>query len=210
MPKKLGPFFSLFLMRKPLSSGQKWFLRPYFLLIRGMCLLRSGLRFSFRALEMPEPRVHFWVFFSIWLVFRTHVLFYLFSLTWLSCMSFLPSDLSVWFFLRKKLPKVSPNVAVWYWFSFSSKWLISVHRSAWFADYGSEGDIGQGGPACQWVWDEASDQRIFEGKHLLVTAAGLKLAPFERLGDFLLTEFGPILFFNFEQQRHYQIKINSL
>ena len=32
--KKLGPFFSLFLMRKPLSSGQKWFLRPYFPLIR--------------------------------------------------------------------------------------------------------------------------------------------------------------------------------
>ena len=44
-------FFSLFLMRKRLSSGQKWFLRPYFPLIRGMFLLRSGLRFSFRALE---------------------------------------------------------------------------------------------------------------------------------------------------------------
>ena len=50
-------FFSLFLMRKRLSSGQKWFLRPYFPLIRGMFLLRSGLRFSFRALEVPEPRV---------------------------------------------------------------------------------------------------------------------------------------------------------
>ena len=35
-PQKLGPFSSLFLMRKTLSSGQKWFLRPYFPLIRGM------------------------------------------------------------------------------------------------------------------------------------------------------------------------------
>ena len=50
-------FFSLFLMRKRLSSGQKWFLRPYFPLIRGMFLLRSGLRFSIWALEVPEPRV---------------------------------------------------------------------------------------------------------------------------------------------------------
>ena len=50
-------FFSLFLMRKRLSSGQKWFLRPYFPLIRGMFLLKSGLWFSFRALEVPEPRV---------------------------------------------------------------------------------------------------------------------------------------------------------
>ena len=56
-PQKLGPFSSLFLMRKTLSSGQKWFLRPYFPLIRGMFLLRSGLRFSFWALEVPEPRV---------------------------------------------------------------------------------------------------------------------------------------------------------
>ena len=54
---ELGPFFSLFLMRKRLSSGQKWFLRPYFPLIRGMFLLKSGLRFSFWALEVPEPRV---------------------------------------------------------------------------------------------------------------------------------------------------------
>ena len=38
-------FFSLFLMRKRLSSGQKWFLRPYFPLIRGMFLLRSSLNF---------------------------------------------------------------------------------------------------------------------------------------------------------------------
>ena len=56
-PQKLGPFSSLFLMKKTLSSGQKWFLRPFSSLIRGMFLLRSGLRFSFRALEVPEPRV---------------------------------------------------------------------------------------------------------------------------------------------------------
>ena len=36
-------------MRKRLSSGQKWFLKPYFPLIRGMFVFRSGLRFSFRA-----------------------------------------------------------------------------------------------------------------------------------------------------------------
>ena len=57
VPQKLGPFFSLFLIRLTLSSGQKWFLRPYFPLIRGTFLLRSGLRFSFWALEVPEPRV---------------------------------------------------------------------------------------------------------------------------------------------------------
>ena len=45
------------LMRKRLSGGQKWFLKPYFPLIRGMFVFRSGLRFSFRALEVPEPRV---------------------------------------------------------------------------------------------------------------------------------------------------------
>ena len=39
-------------MRKPFSSGQKWFLRPRFLLIRGILVFRSGLRFSFRALEV--------------------------------------------------------------------------------------------------------------------------------------------------------------
>ena len=44
-------------MRNRLSSGQKRFLKPYFPLIRGMFLLRSGLRFSFQALEVPEPRV---------------------------------------------------------------------------------------------------------------------------------------------------------
>ena len=64
-----GPYFSHLLMRKPLSSGQKWFLRPYFPLIRGMFQLRSGLRFLFRVLLLflitcvfsflflfPEPR----------------------------------------------------------------------------------------------------------------------------------------------------------
>ena len=57
---KIGPwegfekkaFFSLFLMRKRLSGGQKWFLRPYFPLIKGIFVFRSGLRFSFRALEV--------------------------------------------------------------------------------------------------------------------------------------------------------------
>ena len=52
-PKKLGPFFSLFLIRKPLSSGQKCFLMPYFPPIRDMFAFRSGLRFSFRAVEVP-------------------------------------------------------------------------------------------------------------------------------------------------------------
>ena len=60
--RKLGGFekidvFSFFLLRKRLSSGQKCFLRPYFPLIRGMFVFRSGLRFSFRALEVPKPRV---------------------------------------------------------------------------------------------------------------------------------------------------------
>ena len=41
-------------MRKRLSGGQKWFLKPYFLLIRDMFEFRSGLRFSLRALEVPE------------------------------------------------------------------------------------------------------------------------------------------------------------
>ena len=52
-PKKLGPFFSLFLMRKPLSNSQKWFLR----LIRGMFLSRGGLRYLIWALEVPEAIV---------------------------------------------------------------------------------------------------------------------------------------------------------
>ena len=62
---KIGPwegfekkaFFSLFLMRKRLSGGQKWFLRPYFSLIRGMFVFRSGLRFSFRTPRVPILRV---------------------------------------------------------------------------------------------------------------------------------------------------------
>ena len=54
---KLCPVCSLFLLRKWLSSAQKWSLRPYFPLIRGMFVFRSGLRFSFWALEVPEPRV---------------------------------------------------------------------------------------------------------------------------------------------------------
>ena len=57
MSKKLGPFFSLFFIRKRLSSSKKSFLRPYFPLIRGMFVFRSGLRFLFRALEVPEPRM---------------------------------------------------------------------------------------------------------------------------------------------------------
>ena len=44
-------------MRKRLSSGQKWFLRPNFPLTRGRFVFRSGPRFSFLALEVPEPRV---------------------------------------------------------------------------------------------------------------------------------------------------------
>ena len=44
-------------MRKRLSSGQKWFMRPYFPLIKGMFVLRSGLRFSFWALEVPKPEM---------------------------------------------------------------------------------------------------------------------------------------------------------
>ena len=56
-PKEKINFFSFFLMRKRFSSGQKCIQRPYFPLIRGMFLLRSGLRFSFLALEVPEPRV---------------------------------------------------------------------------------------------------------------------------------------------------------
>ena len=51
-------FFPLFLMSKRLSSGQKWFLSPYFPLIWGMFVFRSGLlTFSFWALEVPKPRV---------------------------------------------------------------------------------------------------------------------------------------------------------
>ena len=35
------------------ASDQKWFLRPYFPLIGGIFVLKSGLRFLFRALEVP-------------------------------------------------------------------------------------------------------------------------------------------------------------
>ena len=62
---KIGPlkgfekkaFFSLLLMRKRLSGGQKWFLKPYFPLIRDMFVFRSGPKFLFWALEVPKLRV---------------------------------------------------------------------------------------------------------------------------------------------------------
>ena len=54
--EKIG-FFSLFLTRKRLSRGQKWFLRPYFPLIMGMFEFKSGLRFLFQALEVSQLRV---------------------------------------------------------------------------------------------------------------------------------------------------------
>ena len=44
-------------MRKPLFSGQKWFLMPYLLLIGGTFELKSGIRFSFWAPYVPELRV---------------------------------------------------------------------------------------------------------------------------------------------------------
>ena len=47
-------FVAIFLMRKRLSSGQKRFLRPYFPLIRGMFVFRSGVRFF---LGTRSPRV---------------------------------------------------------------------------------------------------------------------------------------------------------
>ena len=47
-PGKLGPFFLTFPHEKvTLSSGQKWFLRSYFPLIRGIFLLRMVLDFRF-------------------------------------------------------------------------------------------------------------------------------------------------------------------
>ena len=55
--KNYGPFFSLFLMRKPLSSGQRVFLRPWFLIIGGILVLKSGLGFSFWAQKALEPRI---------------------------------------------------------------------------------------------------------------------------------------------------------
>ena len=63
-PQKLGPFFSLFLMKKTRSSCQKWFLRPHFPLIRGMFLFRSGLRFSFQALKIAGK--YYWTLHNIW------------------------------------------------------------------------------------------------------------------------------------------------
>ena len=45
-------FISLLLMRKRLSGDQKWFLKQYFPLIRGMFVFRSGVRFLFGALEV--------------------------------------------------------------------------------------------------------------------------------------------------------------
>ena len=70
---ELGPFFSLFLMRKRLSSGQKWFLRPYFPL-RGMFVLRSGHRFSFRALNQEWGKGHLCT--SDWVCGNVHSLSY--------------------------------------------------------------------------------------------------------------------------------------
>ena len=58
-------FSSLFLMRKPLSSDQKWFLRPYFPLIGGIFVLKSGLRFLFWALEVPIRKVRKRPFFTL-------------------------------------------------------------------------------------------------------------------------------------------------
>ena len=58
-------FFSLFLMRKRLSSGQKWFLRPNFIL-RGMVVFGCGLivtgAVTLRILELylsssPHPHI---------------------------------------------------------------------------------------------------------------------------------------------------------
>ena len=53
-PKKLGPFFSLFLMRKSLSMCQNWFLRQFLQLI--MFLMRSGLSLFFQALQKRRAR----------------------------------------------------------------------------------------------------------------------------------------------------------
>ena len=63
-------FSSLFLMRKPLSSDQKWFLRPYFPLIGGIFVLKSGLRFLFRALEVPIRKVRKRPFFTLKMTIR--------------------------------------------------------------------------------------------------------------------------------------------
>ena len=54
---EIRPLFSLFLIWTPLSSGQKWFLRPYFPLIRGSFLLRSCLGFCFGHWKCPNWEV---------------------------------------------------------------------------------------------------------------------------------------------------------
>ena len=71
--KKYGPFFSLFLMKKPLSHGQRVFLRPWFLIIGGILVLKSGLGFSFwaqKALGKWFPHEEKWekgpYFFRLW------------------------------------------------------------------------------------------------------------------------------------------------
>ena len=50
-------FFSFFLMRKRLSSGQKLFPRPYFPLNRDIFVLRSGLRF---LQESDKGQIFYW------------------------------------------------------------------------------------------------------------------------------------------------------
>ena len=63
-------FSSLFLMRKPLSSDQKWFPRTYLPLKGGLFVLKSGLRFSFQAVggavygieEKPLFQLKKWLF----------------------------------------------------------------------------------------------------------------------------------------------------
>ena len=52
-PKKLGPFFSLFLIRKPLSSDQKWFLTPCFPLIGDIFVLKVASDFRFGHWKCP-------------------------------------------------------------------------------------------------------------------------------------------------------------
>ena len=50
----LGSTF--FLMRKAIPKGRKWLLRLYFPLIGGIFVLKSGLRFSFRARTESEEK----------------------------------------------------------------------------------------------------------------------------------------------------------
>ena len=63
---ELGPFFSLFLMRKCLSSGQKGLLMPHFPQIRGIFVCRVVLDFCFRkrkrALTQNSLNSWFWSF----------------------------------------------------------------------------------------------------------------------------------------------------